>query len=346
MQGKYILLVLVLLLLTVMPSAGSTTRIISGAPVFVGESNIDLTRALDNCRIIGWWPEGTEPSFPAVKNITLRPLNEVSSALSKYTFSPAEYRNYTGTWYCEERQPFKPVFVVQEPEIRIRVWDIDADRDVSGETIPSTANVTYRIDTNTDAALQVKYRPELTPADGFMKVLLTDPSGKRVTNIYTANYGAPGNVILTVDEAPYITKSPYIWNFWKGGSFWNRAARNIQGDLVYPPGTYRFTASQNLNRMAESYSAAGITDTDGKLTSTAAITFAPVAVITTTPAAAVTPPAPTLPATMPEPVPVTTTGTPVPPTPVPTKTVYQPLPAWIALAALALALLAASGRGR
>lgn len=337
MQGKYILLILIFLLFTILPSGAITTKIVAGSPVFIGETNVDLTRALDNCRIIGWVPEGSSPTMPAAKNITLRPLNEISSVLSKYTFSPADYSGYTGAWYCEERAPYKTVFVVHEPELKISVWDLDADKDVTGMTVPSTGNVTYRIDTNMDVALQHKYRLELTPADSFYTVKLTDPSGKNVANIYSANYGAPDMVVETLESQPYITSSPHTWNFWKAGGSWNRQARNIQGDLVYPPGTYQFTVTQNLNKMQDAYRAAGITDTEGKLTSTAGITFVQPAIAvpeTTLPVAEVTTaPGPTLTADIPATAPAT--AEPVPEET--TKAVYQPLPAWIVLAALGAA---------
>jgi len=338
MQGKYILLVLIILLLTVVPSGATTTKIVAGAPVFIGETNVDLTRALDSCRIIGWMPEGSEPAMPAAKNITLRPLNEISSVLSKYTFSPADYRGYEGAWYCEERAPHKTVFVVNEPELKISVWDIDTDTDVTGTMVPATANVTYRIATNMDTALQLKYRLELTPADSSYPVKLTDPSGKSVTNIYTGSYGAPGTVIQTLDTTPYITSSPYTWNFWKSGGKWDRQARNIQGDLVYPVGTYRFTVSQNLNRMQDTYKSEGITDTEGILSSTAEITFfQPSMVITPSPQIT---PAETLTVTLaPEETgtPGMTTQVTTAPTPVPAPTTYTPLPAWIAVAGFGVA---------
>jgi hypothetical protein len=344
MQGKYILLVLLVLLFSVTPSAALTTKIVAGSPVFIGETNVDLTRALDNCRIIGWVPEGAERTMPAEKNITLRPLNEFSETLSKYTFSPADYRGYEGEWYCEERAPYKPVFVVHEPRLKHSAWDLDLDKDVTGTTVPATANITYRIDTNTDVALQHRYRLDLTPADGFYTVKLTDPNGRPVTNIYTGSYGAPNTVILTFETAPYITSSPYVWNFWKFGGIWDRQARNIQGDLVYPSGTYRFTAGQNLNKMQDTYKAAGITDTEGILTSSADITFVQptLAIPVTTPpiTAETTVPLPVLSTDVPATVPVTAE----PVAEETTKAVYQPLPAWIALAALGFAVLLLGSR--
>lgn len=339
MQGKYILLASLVLLAIIVPVGASTNKIAPGAPVFIGESNVDLSKALDNCRIIAWWPEGADTSKPAGRNITLRALNEISAAVNHYTFAPSEYANYTGTWYCEEKKPLKAVFVVTKPEVRIRVWDRENDKDVTGMTVPSDANVTYRIETNLDSAMNLKYRPDLTPADSFWTVKLSNPSGMGITNIYTGNYGAAGTVILTLDSAPLVTKSPYTWS---SGSSWNRASRSIQGDLVYPPGTYTFTASQNLNGMQAVYKAAEITDVDGILTSTADVTFVREAMVTstatpvvtvTTPGTAATPVG-TLPATMP---PMPATGTPLPATTVPAKATYSPLPEGIALFSLLIA---------
>ena len=345
MQRKYILPVLLLLLVLIPPACASTNMIAAGSPVFIGESNVDLTKALDNCRIIGWWPEGTEPVFPAPKNITLRPLNEISTATSHYTFSPAEYGNYTGTWYCEEKRPFRAVFVVKNPEVRIRAWDVENDADVTGMTLPSTANVSYRIETNLDSAQQLKLRPSLTPADSFWNVKLIDPYGRSVTNIYTGNYGAKDTVIMTLDNSPDITQSPYTWNFWKTGGVWNRAARSIQGELIYPPGTYTFTVSQNLNGMEGIYKSAGITDTEGRLTSSAAVTFeAPRIDVSSTPAPQDTAVTVTGPSAPEQTVPVLTTvpDTPLPAgtTPAPVKTTYQPLPVWLSLAGLGIAAAA------
>jgi hypothetical protein len=346
MQGKYILLVLMVVLAFISPVSASTNKIVAGAPVFIGETNVDISKALDNCRIIAWWPEGADTKQPAAKNITLRPLNELSDVVNHYSFTPAEYANYTGTWYCEERKPLKAMFVVTEPRVTIRVWDMDNDKDVSGQTIPSTTNVTYRIDTNLDSALQWKYRPDVTPADSFYTVKLVDPIGRSLPNVFTGSAGAPGAVILPLEGAPYFTTSPYLWN---GGSSWNRASRNAQGEEVYPTGTYIFTLNQNLNGMQASYKAAGITDTDGIVTSTANVTFIKAAMVISTPSVpAETPGALATPAGTPsqETLPTQVPATPLPATPVPAKTTYAPLPGGIAIAGLLVALAFAAWQRR
>lgn len=334
MQGKYILLALVAILILISPVCASTTKIYGGAPVFIGETNVDISKALDGCRIIGWMPEGAEVTIPSVKNITLRPVNEFPDTIFHYTFSPREYSNYTGNWYCEDKMPLRVVFVVNEPQVKIRIWDVDQDQDVTGKTIPSTANITYRIDTNLDTALQLKYRPDLTPADSFWAVKLTNPYGKGITNINTGSDGVAGTQILTFDSAPQITSTPYIW---KTGSSWDLASKSKIGEPIYPPGKYTFTASQNLNGMQAIYKAEGITDIDGKLSSTADVTIEKATIVITTPTPVI--PVETIKLTgtpeATEPVTIIPTGEST--IPVPEKTTYAPLPAWIALAGVGVA---------
>lgn len=335
MQGKYILLALIVFLV-IMPLGEATTKKISpGAPVFVGESDVDIAKSLDNCRIISWWPAGADMSEPAGKSITLRAQNEISTVVNHYSFSPAEFGDYTGTWYCGERKPLKAVFVVQKPQVTMRVWNLDTDTDASGTTLPATANITYRIETNLDSALQLKYRPELTPADSFWTVTLTDPKNRGITNIYTGSYGSANTQILTFDGAPQITASPYQW---RSGSSWNRLSRGAQGELVYPAGKYTFTASQNLNGMQAAYKSGGIADVEGLLTHSAEVNFVQAALVpsttTLTPAPEITADAPETPMNPEMTVTVTALPTEIPETPVPEKTTYAPLPGWVALAGL------------
>jgi hypothetical protein len=334
MQGKYILLALVVILIAFPPAGASLNKITAGAPVFIGESNLDITRALDNCRIIAWWPEGADTSGPAAKNITLHPVNEISETISHYTISPAEYARYTGKWYCEEWQPHRLVFEVVQPRVSIHVWDMANDKDLSGTTVPATANFTYRIDTNLDLAMQLKYRPDRSPADLFYTVKLTSPSGKGITNIYTGNFGSAGTAILLFDSTPLVLSAPY---YWKSGSAWNLTSRNMQGDLLYPSGTYLFSLNQNLNGMQDTYKTAGIMDTEGKLTSSANITIVQPRMIIPTPASVQPVETTPISSAAETPLPAPATLTPKPTTPVPVKTTYSPVPAGIVLAGLCAA---------
>ena len=107
MQGKYGVLALVVIFLCTAPVTGSLSQIASGAPVYVGESNLDISRALAGCHTIAWWNQSTDTSAPPAKNITLVDILSTSdNALEKiyhYTISPEIFANYTGKWYCEDK---------------------------------------------------------------------------------------------------------------------------------------------------------------------------------------------------------------------------------------------------
>ncbi len=345
MHGKYFFLAFAVILVLASPAAGSLTKITAGAPVYIGEQNLDISAGLQGCRIIEWWPAGAERIEPAQKNVTVIKTLDDSNIAFSYTVRPEIFNGYEGTWYCEGQRPLRPVFQINKPQLTVRFWDLDNEQDVSGQTIPQTANITYRIDTNLDKALQQKYRPEITPLDSFYTVTLNDPSKKSLLSVYTGSYGKTGSQALLFDKKPMITLSPF---FWKDGSAWDRTSRNIQGDYIYPPGTYTVTVNQDLNRMREMYATTDPEDKVDMLDSSASVTFVkPVLTSEPVPSPPVTA-SPGTPATS-EPVPTSlmVTDTTVLPTEttIPLKTTYSPVPVWLVLSAIGVAL-ACAGRLR
>jgi hypothetical protein len=330
MQRKYGVTAFMIILICAAPVAASTAKITSGAPVFIGESNVDISRALNGCHTIGWWQNGTGTSAPPEKNLTLYEINTQSDKIYHYNISPEVFAGYSGTWYCVDKSPVV-VFRVLEPQIDIKVWDQDLNQDVSGKSVPISANITYRVDTNLYQAFNPLFRPDVTPSDSFFSVSLIDPYGQSISNIFTGSAGNAQTPILFFDKRPFIDKSPY---FWKDGEDWNRSARNAYGELLYPAGTYTFLISQNLNHMKESYTNSGTLDPEGKITQKNTITFV-----------ADTKPLATLPITQPllTTIPDTTSLPPMTATPVFTsapiakKTTYTPLPGWVALFGVVMA---------
>jgi len=337
MQGKVCVLALVVIFLCTAPVAGSLSQISAGAPVYIGESNLDISRALNGCHTIAWWKNGTDTSAPPAKNITVQEIITTSETESEkifhYTISPEIFANYTGRWYCEDKKPNFVVFEVQEPLIDIKVWDLDHNRDVSGKSVPVSTNITYRIDTNLFPALKPLYRPDGNPKDSFYTVSLTNSLGEVIGTIYTGSDGNKNTQILPFDNHPFITASPY---YWKNGKDWDRTARNKIGEPLYPAGTYTFTVSQNLNNMKETYAIRNSTESAGKITRTATVTFvkdaAPVATTATAQPDVTTMPVATPPLSQTVVVPEMPASSPVP-----KKTTYSPLPAWIALLGIGVA---------
>jgi hypothetical protein len=279
MQGKYILFALMVILLICSPVAAITNKVATGAPVFVGESNLNIVSAIGDCHIIAWWPDERNMTGPAARNFTVKQLNEANGLATAFNVSPEVFTGYTGNWYCEDKKPTFVVLTVVEPNLSIRVWDIDNNKDVTGQTIPTTTNITYRIDTNLYQAMDYYKRTDLTPADGIFTVTMTNPVGKQMTNIYTGNVGSPSTKILVFDSNPFITTPSYIG---RNLEAWNRLTRDTTGALLYPSGIYTFSVTQNLNHMKESFASSSIKDTNGKTSSSASITFLPLESLTPT----------------------------------------------------------------
>jgi len=348
MHGNYFFLAFIVIMVLATPAAGSITKIVAGAPVYPGEQNLDISSGLQGCRNLDWWAPGADTNAPPQKNVTIIKTLDDSNIAFSYTISPEIYSDYEGNWYCEGQRPLRAVFNITRPRLTVRFWDLDHDQDVTGQVIPRNANITYRIDTNLDAALQLKYRPDATSLDSFYTVSLADPSGTSLQSVYTGSYGKTDTVALLFDKNPVITTSPF---YWKDGRLWDRTSKNIQGDDIYPPGTYTVTVTQNLNRMAQRYGGLTSDEKEGLLTSTASVTFAkeetvPSAASTasaTITSAASTTTAPAQPVASS----LAPTSAPVQPmqTKVPLKTTYSPLPLWPVLMALGI-LVACAGRRR
>ena len=341
MHAKYFFLAVVVLMAAISPAAGSLTKISAGAPVYIGEKDLNIAAGLQGCRAIAWWPDGSDTDAPPQKNVTIIKTLEDSDIAFSYTIDPAIYAGYTGPWYCENKKPLRIVFDVVQPQVSIRFWDLDNNEDVTGKTVPLNANITYRVDTNLDEALQYKYRPEVTPLDSFFTINLIDPSGMVLHNMYSGSYGKSDTLIVPFENHPFISVSPF---FWKEGSAWDRTSRNIQGDFLYSVGTYAITVDQNLNHMQEMYTNAAVDDRTGVLNASATITFikpesTPLQTVTATqtiPSGTVTTPAAGTPGSTP-----TYATLPGSRTTVPTKTTYAPLPFWLVLSSLGIAFASA-----
>jgi Domain of unknown function (DUF3821) len=346
MQKKYFFLLFAVIMVLASPVAGSLTKVTAGAPVYIGEKNLDISSGLQGCRNIDWWEAGADTNAPPQKNVTIIKTLEDSDIAFSYTISPEIYTGYEGIWYCEGQRPLRPVFEVLKPQLSVRFWDLDSDADVTGKTIPLTDNITYRIDTNLDKALQLRYRPEMTSLDSFYTVTLTDSKGKVLSTIYTGSLGKTGTYGILLEKNPIITVSPF---FWKDGSAWDRTSKNIQGEFIYPVGTYSITVNQGLNHMREMYENITPEDRAGLLDASATVTFirpesTPVQTVPVTGKVS-SPAATTSPSTSPS---ATLTVATMPPTgtTVPTKTTYSPVPLYVIPAALGITLAYAARQRR
>ena len=327
------ILILAIFVLTV-PVSANLNKIASGAPVFIGERNLDISSGLNGHSVIGWWANGTDTSTKPDKTLTIS-----TDEMTKFSISPEIFTGYTGKWYSYDVAPNILVFEVMEPRIDLKVWDVDNNRDVTGQSVPMSRNITYRIDTNLYLARSYKFRPDYNPSDLFFTVKLTNPRGIGISQIQTGNLGAKNTQILKVDTNPVITTSPY---YWRGGSSWDRNSRSTDGSIIYPTGTYTFSVSQNLNSMMESYSSSDLTARIGRIMSgDKTITFIEetrtntpiVSPQQTTAEQTMVTLKPTQPPVTPQNTVMTTTTKPTP------KPTYQPLPEWLSVLGVGIVAL-------
>jgi len=336
MKIRFIFPFLIILFLFIAPVSGSLNKIASNAPVFVGETDVDISSSLNGCHGIAWWPQGADiTKEPAGANLTISQINTVSQRNFHFNFSPDIFSGHTGTWYCQDKEPFFPVFDVRQPENNISILNLDTNEDITGQSVFFITKLTYRIDTNMFPALQHVNRPNYNPSDSFFTVTVTDPRGRSITNYYTGSAGNANTQIIPLDIHPLISGPTY---YEPNMQSWDKNARNIQGDSLYPPGTYTVTLTQNLNNMDRIYAGSAF-DTPGTLMSTATFTlFKPV---TPTPATTTTTisslPSTSIPATL-QTVPATLDpATQAPTTTLIKKVTYSPVLAGIALLGILIA---------
>jgi len=324
-------LILLFVVIAGLPVSASLSKVAAGAPVFIGERNIDISSGMNSHTVIAWWPQGSDRSGEPAKTV------DVGTSATSFTIDPAVFGGYTGTWYTHDIKPDIPVFVLYEPRYNLSVWDVDTDKDITGQSVPMSANITYRIETNLYMALDYAKRPDFNPADGFYTVKLTSPSGTSIPQIYTGDIGASTTQILKFDSAPFIKSSPYTW---ANGPAWDRNAKSTDGTAVYSTGTYTFTATQDLNHMSESYTGTDaigtVTSGDRKVTFIAdAFTTSPTVIPSLTAPKETATTITTATATQQQTVTKQVTATTVP-----VKTTFTPLPVWITVAGLGIAAVA------
>lgn len=241
MQYRSVLVLIILCMLVSVPASADLEKVAKGATLYVGETNVDLSSALDGGRQIAWFAPGNTTDDPADIILTFTESDAFS-----FNISPEIFSNRTGTWYKYYPKPRIPLFSVAKPSFSLSVWDLDHNRDVTGQPVPRSTNVTYRIDTNMYTVYNTLQRPDNNPQDTFIDVTLTGPTGKPINSIYTASAGSSGVLIYPVEEHPVVKASPY---YWKYGGVWNHSAKGYDGTVLYPLGTYTFAATQNLDNM-------------------------------------------------------------------------------------------------
>jgi len=258
---KIIGIAMVILFLVITPTLAELQTINPGATVFIGEGDLNITRAIDNSTLIAWWSSGTniKASVPAKVLV-------IGEYATRFGIRSSEFTGYTGNWYqYDTTTPDMAgplTFTVADPMLEIQIVYADNGTEVSGNPAISGSPLSFRILTNQYAVMDPGQRPNVDPAtDGYITVKVIDDTGTRYTELYdnSALVHPLGN--LTVDGADWFWGGTghYVWN------------TDSMGDLNmrrYPYGTYSVSAKSDLNGLRNNYKNAGEDYTGKTVTST------------------------------------------------------------------------------
>ena len=316
-------------LLLVGPVTAAINTITTGATVFVGEDELDITGAMGGDSRLGWWASGAAPatSSPDYSVTVSNPAN--------FYVSPEEFGSHTGPWYRLDTlgNVNGAAFTVVDPRLVLKVEDTTVGVDVTNKWVPSGDSVRFRIETN---LIPISQRPGVSSVPVTIKV--QSPDGA----VYTSLVDSSGTSTSTVDIP--VTSTPYYT-----GSIWDTGRVDL-----YPAGNYILWAECNVNFMNDRYDVAGKTiseevsllnQVDNPLIHTTTPTATPTTQMTTSPTTQVTTVTQTITVTPSTPVPTVLTTVPsVTPPPSPTQTETPGFEGILAGAAILAAVILYYGR--
>jgi hypothetical protein len=282
----FVIAFVILASLLILPVSGGLFTIPQGGTAFIGEQGLDITQAgVNSATRIGWFGNSTNVTADSpIATVTVDNANN-------FFVDPAIFASKTGAWYVMPDKKF--AFYVQDPSLKLRVFDDTANIDVTDSTsyIARGDQASFRIETNLVAMLN-RSGISMVP----VTIYVVTPGGAQLAEI-------SGHQLTNIG----VTSSPF-----STGPIWDTRQ--------YPSGTYSVWAISDVNKMNDNYRVDGKTQTpqtgDVQIRSqssliTASITPVPSIISSTSPATVVTTPSSTVQTT-------TTPATTQPPTTLPT----------------------------
>jgi hypothetical protein len=276
MKHKYVPLsislivtVILLLILCTCPASADLRTISPGGTIFIGEQNLDISRAVGSCNQIGWWAN------PASVNTARPDFTMPVSDPTNFFVDPTTISGRTGPWFClasDGTAPLRdssgssvgPVFNVQDPQLALSIYDIDLNSDVTGGCVSPGDRISFRISSNLYAATDPAGRPNRDPSsDGFITIRVKDETGVTAS----ALTGTDGQAHSIANQ--FVDSGSWLWGS-GSGVYWDTSGAAA--------GVYSVSAVSNLNHMRDNYKNAGADFTGKTVSQTGTIVFVPPAV--------------------------------------------------------------------
>jgi PGF-CTERM protein len=254
------LVAFIALALLVLPAAAVVNVIAQGGDVFIGEQGLNVTAATGGFTQIAWFASGTNPNTDVPNSVI-----SVGDANSFY-IAPSNFVGKTGNWYRWDGSNQGVAFNVNDPNIALKVWDQNSQKDVSGKAVPAGNIENFRIESNLYTIAQ---RPGYNAStDGQITIKVKTSDGAVYTALYqTTTISTPltkvnlnSQPFYWVSTAPLVgAETPYAG--------WNTGAVDQLNARIYKAGVYTCWAECNVNHMKDNYKDPSGNDYTGKTVS-------------------------------------------------------------------------------
>ncbi len=214
-------------------AVGDYDTVSQGQTVFIGEESLNITSAVGSYTKIAWFTPGTNPTTDAPTSII-----DVSDS-ANFFVSGSIFDGKIGSWYRWTGTTTDGVaFYVETPKIDVKIWNVNTDKSIDGDSVSRTNSIDFRIETN----LYLIRMRNTTSTDPFdLDIRVTAPSGA-VYNKLSAISGENSISDLPVDG------TMYYWANRVANDAWNLEAKT--GDsLKYPSGKYIIRAESDVNNI-------------------------------------------------------------------------------------------------
>ncbi len=286
---KLPLVLIILTFVAILPVSATyydvnNTIINPGATVYIGEQQLNFNTpnvlaALQGDDAIGWWPSASLLSTTApTQTYDLNQLNLASMYISQ-----SDFGNYPGNWYGVKDGQYDgrgSLFNVQDPSLSLDIFDISTGTVVTGGNVVQGDQLTFRINTNLNSALDSSTRAQDTinaPNSGNIDIIVRNSLGSTYTSLYNGN-GPQATSSLTEQD---VNQQQWFWGT-TGGAVpattnvnyaWDTGVIDATGQFLYKNGVYIVIAKSRLNGMYDNYLNTGATYTCSTVSQPATITI-------------------------------------------------------------------------
>jgi len=249
------LIAVVALAMLILPASAAVNQITQGGDVFIGEEGLDVSAAVGAFNQVAWFASGTNPSTD-----TPNAVIAVGNPASFYV-APADFVGKTGNWYRWDGGATRNqvAFNVVDPNIAIKIWDQNANKDVTGKSVPAGNFENFRVETNIYSVTnRLNYAGE-----GFVNIRVKTADGATYTALWQSTTVSVPLTGQVVDAS--------LWYWVPAGNVnqgWNTGVIDINGARLYKAGVYTVYAEISLNKMKDNYKAPDGSDYTGKTVTT------------------------------------------------------------------------------